>query len=136
MTIRDLYEAHARQQKQPINEADFQKFQRKFGSALNKVGKGIGSSGISKLGQKMSMNQLPYNVGSKLDKKFNTQGYQQRKAVVGKYSNSKQVVDNLKKLIQIWNATMEKKYNVVNPMDINNFNKDLEKLIEKYINKL
>jgi len=136
MTIRNLYEAYARKQKQPINEADFQKFQRKIGSALNKVGKGIGSSDISKFGQKMSMNQLQYNVGAKLDKKFNTQGYQQRKSVVGKYSNSKRVVDNLKKLIKIWNATMDKKYNVVNPMDIDNFNKDLEKLIEKYITKL
>lgn len=136
MTIRDLYELHARKQKQTVNEVDFQKFQRKIGSILNKTGKGIGSSSISKFGQKMSMNQLPYNVGAKLDKKFDTQGYQQRKAVVGKYSNSKQVVDNLKKLINMWNATMDKKYNVANPMDIVNFNKDLEKLIEKYITKL
>ena len=30
MNIRNLYEAYARKQKQPINEADFQKFQRKI----------------------------------------------------------------------------------------------------------
>jgi hypothetical protein len=133
---RRLYELYAKHNNQPVNEVDFQKFQQKFGSSLSKLGKSISSPTVSKFGQKMSMNKLPYNVGAKLDKTFNTQGYQDRKSRVQKYNNSNKVVENLKRLISMWNATMDIKYKTVNPRTIEDFSKDLDQLVQKYINKL
>lgn len=136
MNVKRLYEIYARNNNLELNEADFQKFQQKLGSKLTKLGKSLSSPTISKFGQKMSTNRLPYNVGAKLDRSFNTQGYQHRKATVQKYSNSKKVVDNITKLINMWNSTMNIKYKTVRPETIDQFNKDLEVLINKYMDKL
>ena len=136
MNIRNIYATRAKRQNQEINEVDFQKFQQKFGSTLSKIGKSISSPKVSQMGHKLATNKMSYNVGSKLDRAFNTQGYQHRKATVQKYNNSNRVVENLKRLVKMWNATMDVKYKAVNPMTIDEFNKDLEELISKYLNKL
>lgn len=120
--------------KEKLDEIDFKKLQQKLGKGIRKTGEFFGNEKLSGFGKDVAKGKGGY--GAKLDKTFNTQGYQDRENSLHKRNNSKKVVKNLKDLIEIWNFAMDSRYKELNPNIINEFNGDLEKLIAKYRNIL